>query len=138
MIKNAAEFMKNTLVIVISLTLILSLETPTFTAEEPPPWAYPVNPPDFKARSEDGIARRVLGSSVTYSVTQLRDRFIAPVWHPDDQPPLPEIVATGSKPNALAWGFVSERMDQVGRRTPDLRVFPPLTLSNKWRITRAV
>jgi len=138
MIKNAAEFMKNTLVIVISLTLILSLETPTFTAEEPPPWAYPVNPPDFTARSEDGIARRVLGSSVTYSVTQLRDRFIAPVWHPDDQPPLPEIVATGSKPNALAWGFVSERMDQVGRRTPDLRVFPPLTLSNKWRITRAV
>ena len=69
MIKNAAEFMKNTLVIVISLALILSLETPTFTAEEPPPWAYPVNPPDFKARSEDGIARRVLGSSVTYSVT---------------------------------------------------------------------
>ena len=138
MIKNAAEFMKNTLVIVISLTLILSLETPTFTAEEPPPWAYPVNPPDFKARSEDGIARRVLGSSVTYSVTQLRDRFIAPVWHPDDQPPLPEIVATGSKPNALAWGFVIERMGQVGRRTPDLRVFPPLTLSNKWRITRAV
>src|SRR5262245_24457136 len=76
-----------------------------FGGEDPPAWAYPVNPPDFKPRPEDGIARRVPGSSATYSVTQLRDRFIAPVWHPGDHPPLPSIVAEGRKPNVFACGF---------------------------------
>jgi cytochrome c553 len=74
-------------------------------AEDPPAWAYPVNPPDFKPRAEDGIARRVPASSATYSVTQLRDRFISPVWHPGDHPPLPPIVAEGRKPNVFACGF---------------------------------
>ena len=77
----------------------------TLSAEEPPAWAYPVNPPDFKPRQEDGISRRVPGSSATYSVTQLRDRFIAPVWHPSDHPPLPIIVSQGRKPNVFACGF---------------------------------
>lgn len=82
-----------------------SSSTPTLGAEEPPAWAYPVNPPDFKPRPENGISRRVPGGSATYSVTQLRDRFIAPVWHPSDHPPLPIIVAQGRKPNVFACGF---------------------------------
>ena len=78
---------------------------PTLGAEAPPAWAYPVNPPDFKPRPEDGILRRVPGSSAAYSVAQLQDRFIAPVWHPGDHPALPEIVASGRKPNVFACGF---------------------------------
>jgi cytochrome c553 len=90
---------------------ILALSVASFSAstalgaEDPPAWAYPVNPPDFKPRPEDGIARRVPASTATYSVTQLRDRFIAPVWHPSDHPPLPTIVAQGRKPNVFACGF---------------------------------
>jgi cytochrome c553 len=72
---------------------------------EPPMWAYPINPPDFKPRAEDNIPRRVPESTATYSVTQLRDRFIAPVWRPNEQPPLPPIVAEGRKPNVYACGF---------------------------------
>src|SRR5262245_3254342 len=49
--------------------------------------------------------RRVPDSAATYSVTQLRDRFIAPVWHPGDHPPLPPVVAEGRKPNVFACGF---------------------------------
>jgi cytochrome c553 len=64
-----------------------------------------MNPPDFKPRPDDGILRRVLRSTAAYSVTQLRDRFITPVWHPTDHPPLPEIVALGRKPNVFACGF---------------------------------
>jgi cytochrome c553 len=64
-----------------------------------------VNPPDFKPHPDDGILRRVSGSTATYSLSQPRDRFIAPVWHPEDHPPLPQIVAQGRKPNIFACGF---------------------------------
>jgi cytochrome c553 len=90
---------------------ILALSVASFSSstalgtEDPPAWAYPINPPDLKPRAEDGIARRVPASSATYSVTQLRDRFIAPVWHPGDHPPPPTIVAQGRKPNVFACGF---------------------------------
>jgi hypothetical protein len=43
-------------------------------------------------------------------VTQLRDLFAAPVWHPDDHPPLPPIVAHGRKPAVFACG-VCHRAD---------------------------
>jgi len=78
---------------------------PAYAAEGPPEWAYPVNPPDFKPPEEDGVPRRVPGSTATYSVTQLRDRFIAPVWHPGEHPPLPEVVAQGRKPDVFTCGF---------------------------------
>jgi cytochrome c553 len=92
-------------ILALSLASIFSAAPPTCGAEEPPAWAYPMNPPDFKPRPEDGILRRVPGSSATYSVTQLRDRFLAPVWHPGDHPPLPPIVAQGRQPNVFACGF---------------------------------
>src|SRR5262245_47334954 len=78
---------------------------PTQAVEGPPAWAYPVNPPDLKPRADDGIPRRVPESSATYTVTQLRDRFIAPVWHPAEHPALPPVVAEGRKPSVFACRF---------------------------------
>ena len=74
-------------------------------ADSPPVWAYLMNPPDFKPAPDDGVPRRVPGSAATYTLTQLRDRFIAPVWHPEEHPPLPPIVAQGRKPDVFACGF---------------------------------
>jgi cytochrome c553 len=74
-------------------------------ADGPPEWAYPVNPPDFVAPPDDGVARRVPGSTATYTLTQLRDRFIAPDWHPAEHAPMPEVVARGRKPDVFACGF---------------------------------
>jgi cytochrome c553 len=102
-----------------------SSSAPTLSAEDPPAWAYPVNPPDFKPRPDDGILRRVPGSSATYSVTQLRDRFIAPVWHPGDHPPLPEIVAQGRKPNVFACGFCHREDGPGGLENANLAGLPP-------------
>jgi len=102
-----------------------SSSAPTLSAEDPPAWAYPVNPPDFKPRPDDGILRRVPGSSATYSVTQLRDRFIAPVWHPGDHPPLPEIVAQGRKPNVFACGFCHREDGPGGPENANLAGLPP-------------
>ncbi len=76
-----------------------------FGADGPPEWAYPKNPPGFKPRPDDGTPRRIEGSSASYTLTQLRDRFISPVWHPGEHPPQPEVVARGRKPDVFACGF---------------------------------
>jgi cytochrome c553 len=79
--------------------------TPTDSQEIPPAWAYPVNPPDLKLPPDDGTIRRVPGSDAGYTLTQLRDRFVSPNWHPGDYPPQPEIVSRGRKPDVFACGF---------------------------------
>ena len=112
-------------IMILALSLgSFSSSTPLLGAEEPPAWAYPVNPPDFNPRAEDGILRRVPGSSATYSVTQLQDRFIAPVWHPGDHPTLPQIVATGRKPNVFACGFCHRSDGSGGPENSNLAGLP--------------
>ena len=74
-------------------------------ADNPPEWAYPVNPPGFKPKPDDGTLRRVPGSSATFTLTQTRDRFFSPDWHPGEHPPQPEVVARGRKPDVFACGF---------------------------------
>jgi cytochrome c553 len=73
--------------------------------EAPPTWAYPVSPPGPKPPPDDGIPRRVPDSEATFTVTQTRDPFFSPDWHPNDHPPMPEIVSNGRKPGVLACGF---------------------------------
>ena len=82
-------------------------------AVDPPSWAYPVNPPDFKAKPDDGQPRHVPDSTATYTLTQLRDLFAAPVWHPEEHPALPPIVAHGRKRAVFACG-VCHRADGSG------------------------
>lgn len=115
---------KFNLIIALSLASVISAATLTSGAEEPPAWAYPVNPPEFKPRTEDGILRQVPGSNATYSVSQLHDRFIAPVWHPSDHPPLPEIVASGRKPNVFACGFCHRADGPGGPENSNLAGLP--------------
>ena len=86
------------------LLLALSVSAPC-GAQTPPEWAYPVNPPGFKPRADDGAPRRVDGSNATYTLTQLRDRFVSPVWYPAEHPAQPEVVARGRKPDVFACGF---------------------------------
>ena len=71
----------------------------------PPDWAYPVNPPDFKPVPDDGSLRRVPDGKATFTLTQLRDRFMSHDWHPEDHPPMPPAVAQGRKPNTFACAF---------------------------------
>jgi cytochrome c553 len=85
--------------------MVLASPFPAHAADGPPEWAYQITPASFKAPPDDGVPRHVPNSSATYTVTQLRDRFIAPVWHPEDHPPLPPIVAQGRKPDVFACGF---------------------------------
>ena len=84
-----------------------------FRGGEPlPAWAYPWAP-DVKRPVDDGVARRVPGSTATYSVTQINDLFAAVVWHPADHPALPGVVAQGRNPDLQACGSC-HRADGAG------------------------
>jgi cytochrome c553 len=78
-----------------------------------PPWAYPVNPPNFQRAPDDGSIRSVPNSTAGLTLTQVRDLFAAPDWHPEDHPPMSEIVAKGRKPDVFACG-VCHRADGPG------------------------
>lgn len=67
-------------------------------AGTPPAWAYPVNPPDFRAAPDDGSLKRVPGSDKSMTMTQVMDMFNIPDWHPDDHPAMPDVVVHGRKP----------------------------------------
>lgn len=70
----------------------------------PPAWAYPMNPAGFKAAPDDGSLRRVPGSSATYTLSQARNLFATPDWHPKDHAAMPEVVSQGRKPGVQACG----------------------------------
>jgi cytochrome c553 len=93
-------------------------------AEGPPAWAYPRNNPDYKPPVDDGRQVRVPDSTAGYTWGQLRDRFIAPVWHPGDHAALPDIVATGRKPDVFACGFCHRAVGSGGPENADLAGLP--------------
>jgi cytochrome c553 len=101
-----------------------ALATTFAAAETPPPWAYPKAPPDFKPPPDDGTVRRVPSSSAAYTLTQLRDLFLAPDWHPSDHPPMPEVVARGRKPDVFACGFCHRADGPGGPENANLTGLP--------------
>ena len=103
---------------------LLTLAATLCAAETPPEWAYPKNPPGFKPRPDDGTPRHVPGSSATYTLTQLRDRFLSPVWHPEEHPPLPDVVAHGRKPDVYACGFCHRADGPGGPENANLMGLP--------------
>ena len=92
---------------------VLATDAPIQNEGEPPAWAYPVNPPDFKPTPDDGKLKHVPDSAAAYSLGQLRDLFMAPDWHPEDHSPMPDVVLHGRKPGVYACG-VCHRADGPG------------------------
>ena len=93
-------------------------------ADAPPAWAYTPNNPDYKPPIDDGKPVRVPDSTAGYTWSQLRDRFIAPVWHPSDHGALPEVVANGRKPGVFACGFCHRATGTGGPENADLAGLP--------------
>ena len=78
---------------------------PADAADSLPVWAYPVNPPGLKPAPDDGSLKQVPNSAAAYTMTQIRDLFTPPDWHPDNHPPMPDVVGRGNKPGQFACGF---------------------------------
>jgi cytochrome c553 len=98
--------------------------TTTTAADAPPSWAYPENNPNYKPPIDDGKMVRVPDSTAGYTWTQLRERFITPIWHPDDHRQLPDIVANGRKPDVFACGFCHRADGPGGPENADLAGLP--------------
>lgn len=94
------------------------------TDDPPPDWAYAIAAPDYKAPVDDGILRHVSGSSARWTLTQLRDLFFAPDWHPKEHPALPEVVAHGRKPDVFACGFCHRAEGTGGPENASLAGLP--------------
>lgn len=77
---------------------------PIASQQPPPPWAYPIQPP-VKLPPDDGVPRRVPGSTTAFTLTQIRDLYVAPDWHPGDHPPMPGVAGRGRKPGMFACGY---------------------------------
>jgi hypothetical protein len=74
--------------------------------EPPPPWAYGfTTPPGEQASAppaaapvkDDGTLRHVPGSTLAFTLTQIRNNAGPADWYPNDHPAMPPIVAQGRK-----------------------------------------
>src|SRR5262245_35784079 len=117
------NIMRKAAAVLAGAVICAALPTAT-TAADAPRWPYPANNPDYKPPVDDGKLVRVPNSTAGYTWSQLRDRFIAPVWHPGDHAPLPEIVATGRKPDVFACGFCHRADGPGGPENADLAGLP--------------
>jgi len=113
-----------TAILVIACASVLSAGASAQSKEVPPEWAYPVNPPGLKPTPDDGTLRRVPGSTAAFTLTQVRDRQFSPVWHPDEHPPQPEVVARGRKPDVPACGFCHRADGPGGPENANLAGLP--------------
>jgi len=101
-LSSGNRFLLSALLAACSPALVLA-EAPS--GDVPPPWAYAVDPPGVKAPKDDGTLRHVPNSTLALTLSQVRDGFVSPDWHPDAHPPLAPIVAHGRKPEVMACGY---------------------------------
>jgi cytochrome c553 len=109
---------------VLSLASISQPTKPACGADAPLAWAYPITPSDFKLPPDDGQLEHVPDSSAAFTTTQLRDRFFAKDWHPDDHAPMPDIIAFGRKPDVLACGHCHRTDGSGGPENSSLAGLP--------------
>jgi len=103
-------------VVVIALASGLAIGIP-LVAEGLPAWAYGTpataapagNPPaaapgarPAQPQQADTSLKRVPGSTLEFTLTQIRDGFGPADWFPGDHPQMPEIVARGRRPDIRA------------------------------------
>ncbi len=84
-----------------SLSAVLALVPLAMLAQQQPPlnWAYPIpdkNPP----KAEDKGPKKLPGSTRAYTQAQIDDQFNPPDWYPEENAPLPSVVAKGFQAQA--------------------------------------
>ncbi|MHC2434976.1 c-type cytochrome [Bradyrhizobium sp. USDA 4451] len=71
--------------------------------DELPAWAF-LWDPTVQVPLPSDTPNKLPGSDAMFSWKQARDLFVAPDWHPDDHPAMPDIVANGRRPEIRACG----------------------------------
>ena len=88
-----------------------------------PAWAYPWVP-DFKVAPADDVPQHVPDSTASFTVKQERDLFFVPDWHPEDHPPMPDVVAHGRMPDVRACGSCHRAAGTGGPENASLAGLP--------------
>ena len=74
----------------------------------PPAWAYAIPPappagaPAAAAAPVDNSVKQLPGSTQSFTLTQIRDRFGPADWFPNDHPVMPDVVRHGKQPDVWA------------------------------------
>ena len=96
---------------IIAGTLILATFS-VYAQDEPPPvpqtplpWAYALNSPGAEREQDNGMPRRIPGSEQEFTLSETRNLYSPPDWHPDDHPEMPSIVAQGRNPGVFACAY---------------------------------
>ena len=98
--------MKNLAVVaMIGLAAVLGGRAVGDSTNVPPPWAFAVNPPGGQPPQDDGTLKHVPNSDAAFTITQIRDLYNVPDWHPDNHPPMPGPVQHGPRQGVFACGF---------------------------------
>jgi cytochrome c553 len=63
-------------------------------------------------------------SPLRFTLTELRNPFFAPDWHPEDHPAMPMVVAQGRKPDVRACGFCHRADGSGGPENASLASLP--------------
>lgn len=98
--------MCNTNLVVLLLTVVpgVTFAQAVRAPQTPLEWAYALNTPDVAPLVIEG-PQRVPGSDVEIVFTNPRNLYDPPDWHPDDHPPMPDVVAKGRNPGVFACGY---------------------------------
>jgi cytochrome c553 len=75
-------------------------------SEQPPAWAFPINPPHHSSGApKPDAVEHVAGSNAAYTDKQLNDEFFAADWFPKEHGAAPDVVLHGHKPHVPACGY---------------------------------
>lgn len=105
-------------VVILALASVVAVGV-LLDASGPPPWAFgfamppppvgtpapapPAAPPP--AAAPDETLKHLPGSTLSFTMAQIRDAFGPADWYPGDHPPMPDIVAHGKRPSVRACGL---------------------------------
>ena len=67
-------------------------------------WAFPVPDKTPPPSEENGMPKRLPGSTKAYTQQQIDDQFAPPDWFPDQHPAPPQVVLKGMRPGVQACG----------------------------------
>ena len=77
----------------------------SIAGDVPPQWAYGTPLPNAAPAppaKDDGSLKHLPGSTLAFTLTQIRDPFGPADWYPSDHPSMPDVVAHGKKPDVRA------------------------------------
>src|SRR5205823_12035086 len=112
---NSQAGIRTVAIPIIALVSVLTMSV-SFAADGPPAWAYGIPPGGAPAApagaaggggrgapaAPDPSPKRLAGSSLEFTLAQIRDGFGPADWFPGDHPAMPEIVAHGRRPDVRA------------------------------------